>query len=100
MDEQQQHSETSRTPAPAREASAAGTSQTRSGGKRHRGRTIGLIVAALVVAGIVVWGWYPWGGPSGAASAQRESGARHGRGGASALGNQPQPVHVATATQG
>ncbi|MGF7134146.1 multidrug efflux system membrane fusion protein [Paraburkholderia sp. EB58] len=100
MDEQQQHSETSRTQAPAHRPSAAGTSQMRSGGKRHRGRTIGLLVAALVVAGIVVWRWHPWGGPSGGSSAQSEGGGRHGRGGPSAFGNQPQPVHVATATQG
>ncbi len=72
-----------------------------SGGKRHRGRTVGLIVAALVVAGIVVWRWHPWGGPAGGAGvgAQSERGGRHGRGGAG-FGNQPQPVHVATATQG
>ena len=100
MDEQQQHSETSRTPAPAHQPSTAGTSQTKSGGKRHRGRTIGLIVAALVVAGIVVWRWHPWGGPAGGAAAQSEGGGRHGRGGPGAFANLAQPVHVATATQG
>ena len=100
MDEQQKHPETSRPPAPAQQPSA-GTSQPGSGGKRHRGRTIGLIVAALVVAGIVVWRWHPWGGaPAGGAGAQSEGGGRHGRGGAGAFANQPQPVHVATATQG
>ena len=100
MDEQQKHPETSRTPAPAQPPSA-GTSQSGSGGKRHRGRTIGLIVAALVVAGIVVWRWHPWGGaPARGAGAQSEGGGRHGRGGAGAFANQPQPVHVATATQG
>jgi multidrug efflux system membrane fusion protein len=71
----------------------------RSSGKRHRGRTIGLMVAALVVAGIVVWRWHPWGAPAGGASQQSEGSGRHGRGGG-AFGNQPQPVHVATATQG
>ena len=100
MDEQQQHSETSRTPAPAHQPSTAGTSQTKSDGKRHRGRTIGLIVAALVVAGIVVWRWHPWGGPAGGAAAQSEGGGRHGRGGPGAFANLAQPVHVATATQG
>jgi hypothetical protein len=100
MDEQQKHPETSRTPAPAQQPSGA-TGQSGSGGKRHRGRTIGLIVAALVVAGIVVWRWHPWGGaPAGGASTQSEGGGRHGRGGAGAFANQPQPVHVATATQG
>ena len=100
MDEQQKHPETSRPPAPAQQPSA-GNSQPGSGGQRHRGRTIGLIVAALVVAGIVVWRWHPWGGaPAGGASAQSEGGGRHGRGGAGAFASQPQPVHVATATQG
>jgi multidrug efflux system membrane fusion protein len=99
MDELQQHSETSRTPTPAQQPSA-GTSQMRSGGKRHRGRTISLIVAALVVAGIAVWRWHPWGAPAGGAGAQSEGAGRHGRGGASAFANMPQPVHVATATQG
>ena len=100
MDEQQKHPETSRTSAPAQQPSGA-TSQSGSSGKRHRGRTIGLIVAVLVVVGIVVWRWHPWGGaPAGGASAQSEGGGRHGRGGAGAFANQPQPVHVATATQG
>jgi membrane fusion protein, multidrug efflux system len=57
------------------------------------------MVAALVVAGIVVWRWHPWGAPAGGASQQSEGSGRHGRGGG-AFGNQPQPVHVATATQG
>ncbi|WP_090687825.1 MdtA/MuxA family multidrug efflux RND transporter periplasmic adaptor subunit [Paraburkholderia phenazinium] len=103
MDEQQQQSETTRPPAPApvpARQPSSGTPQMRSGGKKHRGRTIGLIVAALVVAGIVVWRWHPWGSPADGASAQTSGGARHGRGGASAFANQPQPVHVATATQG
>ncbi len=72
----------------------------RSGGKRHRGRTIGLIVAALVVAGVVLWRWHPWGAPAAGAGAQTAGGGRHGRGGPSAFANLPQPVHVATATQG
>jgi multidrug efflux system membrane fusion protein len=100
MDEQQKHSETSRTQAPGSQQ-PAGTQQAAGGGKRHRGRTIGLIVAALVVAGIVLVRWHPWGGPAGGAQAPNgASGPRAGRGGPGGLANLPQPVHVATATQG
>jgi membrane fusion protein, multidrug efflux system len=105
MDEPQQQSESSRTPAPADPTStapAAATGQMPSGTKKHRARTIGLIVAALVVAGIVAWRWDSWGGHTGGpAGGAGEHGGRHGgRGGPGAFGNQPQPVHVATATQG
>ena len=100
MDEQQKQSETSRASTPA-SPSAAGTTQTAGGDKKHRGRTVGLIVAALVVAGIVVWRWHPWGDPAGGANPPGgASGGRHGRGGPGRFANQPQPVHVATATQG
>jgi membrane fusion protein, multidrug efflux system len=99
MDEQQKHSETSRTSTPA-SPSSVGTTQSAGGSKKHRGRTVGLIVAALVVAGIVVWRWHPWSA-SGEPNAQGgASGARHGRSGAGGFASQPQPVHVATATQG
>jgi multidrug efflux system membrane fusion protein len=99
MDEQQKHPETSRTSTPA-SPSPVGTTQSAGGSKKHRGRTVGLIVAALLVAGIVVWRWHPWGA-SGEPNAQGgASGARHGRGGAGGFASQPQPVHVATATQG
>ncbi|MBC8723102.1 MdtA/MuxA family multidrug efflux RND transporter periplasmic adaptor subunit [Paraburkholderia sp. 31.1] len=72
--------------------------------KRHRGRTVALIVAALVVFGVVLWRWHPWGGPgSGASASGAASGARSGRfgrGGPNAMANMAQPVHVAAATQG
>ncbi|NVH71455.1 MdtA/MuxA family multidrug efflux RND transporter periplasmic adaptor subunit [Paraburkholderia sp. JPY432] len=72
--------------------------------KRHRGRTVALIVAALVVLGVVLWRWHPWGSPgSGASAPSAASGARSGRlggGGPNAMANMPQPVHVAAATQG
>ncbi|REE19545.1 multidrug efflux system membrane fusion protein [Paraburkholderia sp. BL27I4N3] len=69
--------------------------------KRHRGRNIALIIAALVILGVVLWRWHPWGSPGGAASAGDASGARAGRAGrGAAMGNMPQPVHVAAATQG
>jgi membrane fusion protein, multidrug efflux system len=100
MDEQQKHSETSSTSTPA-SASTAGIPQSAGGSKKHWGRTVGLIVAALVVAGIIVWRWHPWGAPTGGGGPQAgTSGARHGRGGPGGLANQPQPVHVATAAHG
>ncbi|PRY00091.1 multidrug efflux system membrane fusion protein [Paraburkholderia sp. BL25I1N1] len=69
--------------------------------KRHRGRNIALIIAALVILGVVLWRWHPWGSPGGAASAGDASGARAGRAGrGAAMGNMPQPVRVAAATQG
>ncbi len=73
--------------------------------KRHRGRNLALIIAALVILGVVLWRWHPWGGPggdaSGAAGASDASGARAGRAGrGGATANMPQPVHVAAATQG
>jgi membrane fusion protein, multidrug efflux system len=103
MDEQQKHPETQR-PA-ASQPSASGAQSSAPGPvKRHRGRTIALIVAALVVLGVVVWRWHPWGGPSGGASAPGAAsgarGGRFGRGGPNAMANLAQPVHVAAATQG
>ncbi|MFM0669096.1 MdtA/MuxA family multidrug efflux RND transporter periplasmic adaptor subunit [Paraburkholderia sediminicola] len=110
MDEQQKHSETTRPVPPASQPSSsggpAGTPNPPPGMvKRHRGRNIALIIAALVILGVVLWRWHPWGGPgggaSGAAGASDASGARAGRAGRSgAMGNMPQPVHVAAATQG
>jgi multidrug efflux system membrane fusion protein len=99
MDQQQKHPETQRPAAPASEPTAAGAPGTV---KRHRGRNIALIVAALVILGIVLWRWHPWGAPGGGASAPGgASGARAGRFGRSAgMANLAQPVHVATATQG
>ena len=109
MDEQQKHSETQRPAAPASQPSASGTptgapAAAPGAVKRHRGRNIALLVAALVILGVVLWRWHPWGGPggsaSGAAGARSASGGRAGRGGAAAMANMPQPVHVATAAQG
>ncbi|MFD1996817.1 multidrug transporter subunit MdtA, partial [Paraburkholderia dipogonis] len=87
MDEQQKHSETTRPVPPASQPSSrggpTGTSTPPPGMvKRHRGRHIALIVAALVILGVVLWRWHPWGGPgggaSGAAGASDASGARAG----------------------
>jgi multidrug efflux system membrane fusion protein len=112
MDEQQKHSETSRPAAPASQSRPNGAPAGKPGDPRgpvkgHRGRNIALLVAALVILGVVLWRWHPWGAPSGASSAGEARGAsgaraggRGGRGGPGALGNMPQPVHVATATQG
>ncbi|WP_244807852.1 MULTISPECIES: MdtA/MuxA family multidrug efflux RND transporter periplasmic adaptor subunit [Caballeronia] len=65
----------------------------------RRRRVVPLIVAILIVAGAVAW-WHPWnrgesGGTSGAPEARQG-----GRRGMPNPMNQPQPVHVATVTQG
>ncbi|HEX7935829.1 MAG TPA: multidrug transporter subunit MdtA, partial [Paraburkholderia sp.] len=73
MDEQQQHSETSRPAAPAPSRSPSGpqgdppdSRNTPPGAVRsHRGRNIALIVLALVILGFVLWRWHPWGAPGG-----------------------------------
>ncbi|CAB3718599.1 MdtA/MuxA family multidrug efflux RND transporter periplasmic adaptor subunit [Paraburkholderia rhynchosiae] len=108
MDEQQQHSETSRPAAPASPTRRSGTPglppENSPGAVRsHRGRNIALIVVALVILGFVLWRWHPWGSPGGAGAASGASAAhsgRPGRGGPGGMANMPQPVHVATATQG
>jgi multidrug efflux system membrane fusion protein len=110
MDEQQKHSETTRPVPPASQPSSSGgpagtPNQPPGMVKRHRGRNIALIIAALVILGVVLWRWHPWGGPgggaSGAAGASDASGARAGRAGrGGAMANMSQPVHVAVATQG
>ncbi|WP_244848311.1 MdtA/MuxA family multidrug efflux RND transporter periplasmic adaptor subunit [Caballeronia sp. SL2Y3] len=63
----------------------------------RRRRVVPLVVAVLIVAGAVAW-WHPWNRGGTAGSPQHASqGGR--RGGANAM-NQPQPVHVATVSQG
>ncbi|WP_429577804.1 MdtA/MuxA family multidrug efflux RND transporter periplasmic adaptor subunit [Paraburkholderia youngii] len=103
MDEQQKHPETQR-PAASQPSASGAQSSAPAAVKRHRGRTVALIVAALVVLGVVLWRWHPWGSPgSGASAPAAASGARSGRlgrGGPNAMANMPQPVHVAAATQG
>ncbi|WP_250471981.1 MdtA/MuxA family multidrug efflux RND transporter periplasmic adaptor subunit [Caballeronia sp. GAFFF1] len=63
----------------------------------RRRRLVPLVVAVLIVAGAVAW-WHPWnrGGTAGSPQ-QAQQGGR--RGGANPM-NQPQPVHVATVSQG
>lgn len=62
-----------------------------------RGRRLGwLVVALLVIAGALAW-WHPWSRGDGAKEPQAGSSAGGRRGG---MGNQPQPVHVASVTQG
>jgi multidrug efflux system membrane fusion protein len=113
MDEQQQHSETSRPTAPVSPAPASGGPDRPLHNrdkrdtppavvKSHRGRNIALIVAALAILGFVLWRWHPWGSPDGAAApgASATHSGRSGRGGPGGMANMPQPVHVATATQG
>ncbi|HEY3599338.1 MAG TPA: MdtA/MuxA family multidrug efflux RND transporter periplasmic adaptor subunit [Paraburkholderia sp.] len=101
MDEQQKHSDPSRQPDPAHQPPVATPA-------RRRSRVIWLLAALVIVAGIVQWRWHPWrkadegAGASASVAASgahagRSGGGRSGRG---AFANQPQPVQVATVTQG
>jgi membrane fusion protein, multidrug efflux system len=97
MEEDLQQQETSRAPSPAPQPSPVPGQPV--GGGRHGGRRLGLIAAAvLAVAGGLVL-WHPWSAPEGAASGPA-AGRHGGHGGPGSFANQPQPVHVATATQG
>jgi multidrug efflux system membrane fusion protein len=104
MDEQKKQPESTRHPEPA--SPPPGREPGPGAVKRHRGRTIALIVAVVLVAGIVLVRWHPWNkSASGASTATGASGAHAGRtGGRRGAGaggmDQPQPVHVASATQG
>ncbi|ACC70953.1 MdtA/MuxA family multidrug efflux RND transporter periplasmic adaptor subunit [Paraburkholderia phymatum] len=105
MDEQKKQPESSRhtepaSPSPGREPGPGAV-------KRHRGRTIALIVAVMLFAGFVLLRWHPWNASADGASAAAAgaSGVQAGRAGRRGSGpgggmNQPQPVHVAAATQG
>ncbi|OXJ19563.1 MdtA/MuxA family multidrug efflux RND transporter periplasmic adaptor subunit [Burkholderia sp. AU6039] len=74
---------------------------------RRPRRTLMAGALAVVVIGGLLW-WHPWNrtpaagsGASGAgASAAGGAGGHRGRGGPAAMANVPQPVQVATATQG
>ncbi|WP_175003411.1 MdtA/MuxA family multidrug efflux RND transporter periplasmic adaptor subunit [Burkholderia lata] len=74
---------------------------------RRPRRTLMASAVAVVVIGGVLW-WHPWNrtpaagsGANGAgASAAGGAGGHRGRGGPAAMANVPQPVQVATATQG
>lgn len=77
---------------------------------RRPRRTLMAGALAVVVIGGLLW-WHPWnrtpasgssaGGAGGAgASAASGAGGHRGRGGPAAMANVPQPVQVATATQG
>ncbi|WP_193097964.1 MdtA/MuxA family multidrug efflux RND transporter periplasmic adaptor subunit [Burkholderia sp. Z1] len=73
---------------------------------RRPRRTLLVGTIAVVVIGGLLW-WHPWNRTPAAAAAgsaaqgaSSGSGARHSRGGPAAMANLPQPVSVATATQG
>ncbi|MEM5385535.1 MdtA/MuxA family multidrug efflux RND transporter periplasmic adaptor subunit [Paraburkholderia phymatum] len=103
MDEQKNQPESSRNAGPS--SPPPGHEPGPGAVRRHRGRTIALIVAVVIIAAIVLVRWHPWNrsdaGASAAAGASGAQAARGGRRGGGAGGmNQPQPVHVAAATQG
>ncbi|RQZ67735.1 MdtA/MuxA family multidrug efflux RND transporter periplasmic adaptor subunit [Burkholderia sp. Bp9004] len=75
---------------------------------RRPRRTLVIGTLAVVVIGGLLW-WHPWGRTQADASAAGNaasgasaggSGGHRGRGGPAAMANVPQPVSVATATQG
>jgi len=103
MDEQKNQPESSRNAGPS--SPPPGHQPGPGSVRRHRGRTIALIVAVVIVAAIVLVRWHPWNrsdaGASAAAGASGAQAARGGRRGGGAGGmNQAQPVHVAAVTQG
>ena len=113
MDEQQQHSEPARTPAPGTPkhgtpngSPAPGNPPPPPTGPRNgHGRLIAIIVVVLIaVVAFLLWRRHEAAAGSGAgrpagASGAHAGGGRGGRGGG-AFANQPQPVQVATAAQG
>jgi multidrug efflux system membrane fusion protein len=103
MDEKQKQSDTNRNPPPA--PAPANRPPAPGGGPRRSRRAIWLALAIVVVAAIVLVRWHPWrkadtGARAGAAAGA--SGAHAGRTGGrrGAFANQPQPVKVASVTQG
>ncbi|MBY8605800.1 MAG: MdtA/MuxA family multidrug efflux RND transporter periplasmic adaptor subunit [Burkholderia sp.] len=71
---------------------------------RRPRRTLMIGTIAVVVIGGLLW-WHPWNRTPAAGSTAQSAGAsaagaKRGRGGPAAMANVPQPVQVATATQG
>ncbi|WP_175815797.1 MdtA/MuxA family multidrug efflux RND transporter periplasmic adaptor subunit [Burkholderia diffusa] len=75
---------------------------------RRQRRTLVIGTLAVVVIGGLLW-WHPWSrtqadasaaGNAAAGASAGGSGGHRGRGGPAAMANVPQPVSVATATQG
>jgi membrane fusion protein, multidrug efflux system len=103
MDEKQKQSEPSRHPTPA--STTPPPAPSGGGPRRGRGRWL-LALVVVIVAGIVLVRWHPWHKAeegAGASAAAGASGARAGRMGGGrrgAFANQPQPVKVASVTQG
>ncbi|ONT43090.1 multidrug transporter subunit MdtA [Burkholderia cenocepacia] len=91
MDNEQKPTPPSKDPAPA--------------AARRPRRTLLLGTVAVVVIGGLLW-WHPWnrtpaaGSSAQGAGAGAAAGSHRGRGGPAAMANVPQPVQVATATQG
>ncbi|MBN3767473.1 multidrug transporter subunit MdtA, partial [Burkholderia sp. Ac-20365] len=78
MDEQKKQPDSSRNAAPA--SPPPGRDPGPGAVKRHRGRTIALIVAVVLIAGIVLVRWHPWNrDAAGASAAAAASGAQAGR---------------------
>ncbi|NTZ04244.1 MdtA/MuxA family multidrug efflux RND transporter periplasmic adaptor subunit [Burkholderia metallica] len=90
MDNEQKPTPPSKDPAPS---------------SRRPRRTLLIGTVAVVVIGGLLW-WHPWnrtpaaGSTATSAGASAAAGGHRGRGGPAAMANVPQPVQVATATQG
>lgn len=65
----------------------------------RRRRVVPLIIAVLIVAGALAW-WHPWNRNGTSAPGAQHEARQGGRRGAANATNQPQPVHVASVTQG
>jgi multidrug efflux system membrane fusion protein len=98
MDEQKKH------PAPppyseARSPTSQASTPPASASRPRRRRFVWIVVAILIVAGM--FAWHPWnrGGADNSQQARQAGGGRRG-GGGPGMAAPPQPVHVATVTQG
>jgi membrane fusion protein, multidrug efflux system len=98
MDEQKKH------PAPppyseARSPTSQASTPPVSPSQPRRRRLVWIVVAILIVAGL--FAWHPWnrGGADNSQQARQAGGGRRG-GGGPGMAAPPQPVHVATVTQG
>ncbi len=96
MDEQENVTETQRSPLPVKVP--AGASPAIARGRPPRRKLGSLVVAVLIAAGAIAW-WHPWSrtSPQGPGAAAPQHAGRAGRG---AFANQAQPVKVAAAALG
>ncbi|WP_438395948.1 MdtA/MuxA family multidrug efflux RND transporter periplasmic adaptor subunit [Caballeronia sp. DA-9] len=97
MDEQKNHPAPPPHTEPRSPTSQASTPHPTASRPRRR-KLLWIVVLVLIVIGLLVW--HPWnrGSADNTQQARQAGGGR--RGGGQGVGAQPQPVHVATVTQG